>query len=75
MTETVFSASDANALVQIAQEAPIPGGARMAQARAELYQRFLKWYEGVTTPDVPAPKPRKPRAAVSQEKAAEDILG
>ena len=57
---TEFTRQDAEALISIAQDAPIPGGARMAVARSELYQRFLKWYEQVSKA-APAPKQRKAR--------------
>lgn len=42
---TDFTRQDVDSLISIAQDAPIPGGARMAVARQELYQRFLKWFE------------------------------
>lgn len=53
MAPTPFTKQDALDLITIAQEAPIPGGARQAVARQEHYQRFLTWYDEVTTPPPP----------------------
>lgn len=79
--EQTFSKQDAVELIAIAQEAPIPGGARQAVARQELYQRFANWYEAATavTDPVPVPevKPRKRRtnAEIAAESVkAQDVL-
>lgn len=61
MSNDVFTATDVQALIAIAETAPIPGGAKMAVARSELYQRFVKFYEGVTAA-VESPKLRKSRS-------------
>lgn len=65
MSNAGFTLEEARSLVAIAEEAPIPGGARMAVARGQLYQRFLAFYESATTapesesPEPESPKPRK----------------
>lgn len=64
-----FTKSDAESLITIAQEAPIPGGARQAQLRSELYQRFVKFYEKTTT----VPRSMRKKAASQVEVSAEDV--
>lgn len=53
-----FTKEDAESLISVAQDAPIPGGARQAAARADLYQRFVRFYERATKP-APVSRPRK----------------
>lgn len=75
MTE-VFSKQDAVELLAIAQEAPIPGGARMAVARQELYNRFAIFFESATAvpelqPATPvAPRKRRTKAEIKADEAA-----
>lgn len=40
-----FTPKDAEDIITIAQEAPIPGGMRQAKARSDLFQRFQAWAE------------------------------
>lgn len=61
-----FTQADAESLISIAQDAPIPGGARQAAARSDLYQRFLGYYAGSVKP-APVPRPRKQRAVTAEE--------
>lgn len=57
-----FSQADAQALLNIAQDAPIPGGQREAVYRTQLYQRFVAFFEKNTKPDeAPAVLPPKRR--------------
>lgn len=67
-----FSKADAESLISIAQDAPIPGGARQAALRSELYQRFARFYEKAVKP-APAPRGRPRKEVSAPPVAAEDL--
>jgi hypothetical protein len=68
-----FTLEDARNLIAIAQEAPIPGGARMAVARTELYQRFEQFFNDASHVPEP-PKTRKQRERKGQDPQPSDTL-
>lgn len=63
MSAEDFSREDAEAVIALAQQAPLQN-MKHAEAVSDLLQRFTKFYDKATKP---APVPRKPRSTPASD--------